>query len=231
MWCVPREDGTRSSWTAPLVLIAAIVAVAGLGALVLWVLPSALTRHPSWGMSSADRLKATNDARGPLVAFVVFVGAVGTLLFTGLTYRLGREGQVTERYSRAVSQVGDPSMSVRVGAMYSLERIGRSSKVDRTSIIFLLGAFIREHSLRHRDPGKGPDEDVLAAIRVASRLLPATNVRLNLTGADLRHVDLSRFDAGKLILTDARLDHSTPPRHEASAGSAPPLPESEDPPS
>jgi hypothetical protein len=64
-----------------------IVAVV-LGVLVLWVVPAVLTRDLSRDMTAAERLKAANDVRAPLVAFLVAVGAAGTLLFTARTYTL-----------------------------------------------------------------------------------------------------------------------------------------------
>jgi hypothetical protein len=64
-------------------------------------------------MTVAEQLKAVNDVRAPLVAFLVAVGAAGTLWFTGRTYRLNREGHVTDRYTMAVGQLGDGSPAVR----------------------------------------------------------------------------------------------------------------------
>jgi hypothetical protein len=66
--------------------------------------------------------------------------------FTARTYALNREGQVTDRYTKAVGQLGADSSPVRVGGVYALERIGNDSDKDRTTIIYVLGAFIRERS-------------------------------------------------------------------------------------
>jgi hypothetical protein len=63
-----------------LLAVAGVVGIAGV--LVLWVLPSLLTRQPSAGLSTAERLKAVNDARGSLITFLVVVGTAGTLFFT-----------------------------------------------------------------------------------------------------------------------------------------------------
>ena len=114
-----------------------------IGVLALWILPAVLTRHPSHGMTAAQTLTAVNDMRTALVAFVV---AAGTLWFTGHSYALNREGHVTDRYTKPVGQLGDDSSPVRVGGVYALERIGHDSAKDRTTIIYVLGAFIRERS-------------------------------------------------------------------------------------
>jgi hypothetical protein len=75
-------------------------------------------------MTAAERLAAVNDVRTPLVAFLVTIGAAGTLWFTARSFTLNREGHVTDRYTKAVSQLGDESSPVRVGGVYALERIG-----------------------------------------------------------------------------------------------------------
>ena len=73
-----------------------------LAAIVLWILPILLTRQPTEALSAAERLKAANDVRTALVAFLVALGAAGTLWFTARSYRLNREGHVTDRYTKAV---------------------------------------------------------------------------------------------------------------------------------
>lgn len=187
--------------------ILCLLAVAMLAALVFWILPAILTRQPSEGMTAAERLKAANDVRGPLVAFLVTIGAAGTLRYTARTYELSREGHVTDRYTKAVGQLGDGSSPVRIGGVYALERIGKDSSRDRTTIIYVLGAFIRERSKVMRDRQDDPPEDVKAALRVAGRLLAMSDdVSLDLRDADLRNADLSRLPKNRTLLDGAKLE-------------------------
>ena len=197
----------RSGWWALLLLPAAVV----LGVLTLWLLPALLTRHPSHGMTGAERLKAVNDVRAPLVGFVVLLGSAATLWFTARTYRLGREGQVTDRYTKAVGQLGDAKAPVRVGGIYALERIGNDSARDRDTIIWVLGAFIREQSRKTREHPDVEPEDIRAALRVAGRLLAQSAAVLDLRDAYLRNTDLSKMSADRVILDGADLTGATPP--------------------
>jgi hypothetical protein len=201
----------RVSPVARNVICLLIVALV-VGALVLWVVPVVLTRHPSRDMTAAERLKAANDVRAPLVAFLVAVGAAGTVWFTARTYALNREGQVTDRYTKAVGQLGADSSPVRVGGVYALERIGNDSDKDRTTIIYVLGAFIRERSKVRRERQDDPPEDVKAGLRVAGRLLPMSKARLNLRDADLRSTDLSDLPKGQVMLEGANLEGAKLPR-------------------
>src|SRR4051812_21462772 len=118
----------RWSLLLVLILIASV--------LVVWVLPSWLTRHPSTGLSAADRLKAANDTRVPLVALLAAIGTLGTAFLAFRSLALNREGQVTERYTRSVDQIGSDSTEVRVGGIYALERIGRDSSGDRRTVVY-----------------------------------------------------------------------------------------------
>jgi hypothetical protein len=162
-------------------------------------------------MTAAQTLTAVNDVRTALVAFVVAAGAAGTLWFTGHSYALNREGHVTDRYTKAVSQLGDDSSPVRVGGVYALERIGHDSAKDRTTIIYVLGAFIRERS-RVPQRKAHPPEDLLAGIRGAGRLLQRSDVQLDLREADLRNTELSRLPMEQVILDGAKLEGAKLPQ-------------------
>jgi hypothetical protein len=194
-----------------LLTVAGVVVIAGV--LVLWVLPSLLTRQPSAGLSTSERLRAVNDARGSLITFLVVVGTAGTLFFTARTFALNRAGQVTDRYTRAIDQIGAAALETRIGGIYALERIGRDSPDDRPTVIYVLGAFVRSQSRRERASDAEPAEDVYAALRVVSRLAPSADVVVNLRGAGLRnaqlrfmrsvHVHLDGSDVAGALLPDS----------------------------
>lgn len=190
------------TWSLVVFLLLITTAIA---AVVLWILPLLLTRQVFDGMTAAERLKAENDIRPPLVAFLVAIGAAGTLWFTSRTYVLSREGHVTDRYTKAVGQLGESSPAVRIGGVYALERIGNDSPRDRTTIIYVLGAFIRECSKQVRARQDEPPEDVTAGLRVVGRLLVDSDAKLDLRGADLRNADLRGLPTGQVMLDGAKL--------------------------
>lgn len=203
----PARTVPRVVWLAALVLALLVLAL-----LVIWIVPAWLTRHPSNGLTAAERLKATNDARGPLVALLVAFGAGGTLVFTARTFTLNREGHVTDRYSKAVGQLGDDEPSVRIGGVYALERIGVDSAKDATTIIYVLGALVRQRSKVKRIPQDRPNEDVKAALSVAGRLIASTpDVQFDLRGSDLSYTDLSSFCQSRLLLDPGDLAEGTVP--------------------
>jgi hypothetical protein len=93
-----------------------------------------------------NRLKLQNDARATLLQ--ALAGGV-LLLGASLTWRqLGvtREGQITDRYTKGVDQLGSQHLDVRLGGIYALERIARDSPHDRVTIEEVLTAFVRGHA-------------------------------------------------------------------------------------
>ncbi len=93
-----------------------------------------------------NRLKLQNDARTTLLQ-----GLAGGILLLGayLTWRqlqVNREGQITDRYTKAVDQLGHAELDVRLGGIYALERIARDSPADRATIREVLTAFVRGHA-------------------------------------------------------------------------------------
>jgi uncharacterized protein YjbI with pentapeptide repeats len=74
------------------------------------------------------------------------------LYFTWRTLQVNREGQITERYTRAIDQLGKTDdhghrvFEVRIGGIYALERIARESEEDHRPIMEVLTAYVRQHA-------------------------------------------------------------------------------------
>jgi Pentapeptide repeats (8 copies) len=135
------------------------------------------------------------------------------------TLELTEQGQVTDRYTKAIEQLGSDKLDVRIGGIYALERIARDSERDHPTVIEVLTAFIREHS---REPWPEPNPqgetaerptrgDVQAAIDVVCRRDIARDIRqVDLRGADLEEAtvnraSLSEADLAEVILARAHL--------------------------
>ena len=119
--------------------------------------------------------------------------------------RLTAEGQITDRYTKAVEQLGQPGpekIAIRLGAIYALERIMRDSALDQPAVVEVLAAFIRVHAPAPKQPVPldmlRPPVDIQAALAVLTRRDPTRDrpggridlTRTNLVGADLNGVSL-----------------------------------------
>ncbi len=103
-----------------------------------------------------------------------------TVELTRQTVKLTEQGQVTDRYTKAIEQLGSDKLDVRIGGIYALERVAADSMRDYPTIMEVLCAFIRVHSHELRteaagevDPrGPKPRSDIQAALTVIGRRNP-----------------------------------------------------------
>jgi uncharacterized protein YjbI with pentapeptide repeats len=88
---------------------------------------------------------------------------------------VAEQGHVTDRFTRAVSQLGDQAMDVRLGGIYGLERLTRDSPRDQPAVVEVLAAYIRNRvptigtPACDAPPPKVYPSDLSAAIAVLSR--------------------------------------------------------------
>jgi hypothetical protein len=109
-----------------LIVAAAVVLVL----VIVWALlvPGAdWLAHHDVGSAKGSLAAARDAARGRLLTLGAGLLAAGALLFTARTFTLSREGQVTDRYTKAIDQLGSGKLDVRIGGIYALERIARDS--------------------------------------------------------------------------------------------------------
>jgi uncharacterized protein YjbI with pentapeptide repeats len=204
------------------------IAVVVLAVAVVWLLfvPAAdwLAHHDVGSVTGSLHETALDNARGRLLTLGAGLFAAGALIFTARNFTLSREGQVTDRYAKAIEQLGSDKLDVRIGGIYALERIARDSARDHPTVMEVLTAFIREHSHeqvmpsdpggRERPPLTRPD--VQAAVTVVGRrisrndreridLIYARLTGARLTGANLTDANLFGVRLAGANLTSANL--------------------------
>jgi hypothetical protein len=86
-------------------------------------------------------------ALGPLLTLAagVSVAAVALIRHFAQT-EADRQRRITESFSKAVEQLGSEKLEVRLGGIYSLERISKESPDDYWTVMENLTAFARERS-------------------------------------------------------------------------------------
>lgn len=85
--------------------------------------------------------------------FISMIGGLfggGALLagayFTWRQLQITLDGQITDRISKAVEHIGSEDLSIKLGGLYSLERIAVDSSRDLPKIIEILCAYVRVNS-------------------------------------------------------------------------------------
>lgn len=216
-------------WAAAAGAAAAGVALlAGLLALVVALPERAI--DPA-GLSRADWLRAVQDLRTTLLQGLGGLALLITGYFSGRTLQLNRRGQLTERFTRAVEQLGQAGperLAVRLGGIFALEQIAMDSEELHWAAMEVLVAFALGTPAGDGEPVARPwlDEpprwerdrapiptDLQAALTVVGRR-PEARRRwerrqgrvLQLRYADLRRVSWIGAHLAGARLTGARLD-------------------------
>ncbi|MFF0067158.1 pentapeptide repeat-containing protein [Streptomyces sp. NPDC005279] len=163
------------------------------------------------------------------------VAAVGALVFSSITVRQANDNlrvtehdSVSSRFSTAVGQLDSPSLDVRLGGLFTLERITEDSPRDHATVLQLWCAYVRGHA---REGGQQAAEDAETAMRLlgdhwkmADGRFPAcelSGTHLNgmvlrekdyreadFTGLDLQRVDLTAATLRVADFTNADLQHA-----------------------
>jgi len=191
------------------------LAVVVLALVIAWVLfvPGAdwLAHHDVGSAKGPLHQTAVDAARGRLLTLGAGLFAAGALLFTARNFTLAREGQVTDRYTKAIEQLGSEKLDVRIGGIYALERVARDSARDHPTVMEVLTAFVREHSHERWPPSdpagqeraRSARPDIQAAVTVVGR--GAYLFRADLTGADLHVAKLDVANLHRAVLIDTDL--------------------------
>jgi Pentapeptide repeats (8 copies) len=87
-----------------------------------------------------------NNARSTLLQAIAGLLLVAGAVATWRQVQVNREGQLTERFTRAIDQLGSENTDIRIGGIYTLSRIADNSPPDRNTVQFVLGAFVRTHA-------------------------------------------------------------------------------------
>jgi hypothetical protein len=231
------RDGPHRLATPATYVLTGLVGVVVLAAAV-WLIPEDAAR--SWALANKkDRIELRDKTRGTLVGLIGGLGLVATFAVTlyqvnqarrasDATLRLTNEGQLQDRFSRAIDHIGALDskgrkiLEVRLGGIYALGRFGRASDAAREDASAILSAYVRDNSpLRGAKaavkvpafPSCRPQShlgtDVAAALKELQNLYPAfeggRDPELDLSNTDLSDADLRNFDLRNADLTGSRL--------------------------
>ena len=155
----------------------AVAALVGLALFAVIWLPE--LQVPTGPLSEAQekRLTLVNEFRrtwaGVAGAVVVFAG-----LYLGWRrVRALEGGQITERFTRAIDQLGtthgtgrEPKIEVRLGGIFALEQIAKDDPAKyHWQVMEVLTAYVRENTPTDGEPREKPREDVQTALTVVGR--------------------------------------------------------------
>lgn len=211
------------------------LAILGISACSLWLVFSAwqyttdisgqytVTQRIELAKTLAQWVLGTSILGTLYVAWRRAKAAEQTAMAAQRTIEVAQEGQITERYTRAIEQLGNDNIAIRLGGIYALERIARDSDKDHWQVMEVLTAYVRENSPSDWHLGRvrplqlipGDIGAILVVLgrRNTERETPSHRLNLRMTDlrgaelekADLRRADLRFADLHNVYLKDADL--------------------------
>lgn len=166
-------------------------------------------------------IKARSSVAQIVGGVVLIIGAFSTVR----SFMLARDQQVTDRFTKAVAQLGEESRAVRIGGVYALERIAEDSSRDRPAVVQVLAAYIRDQrpwecdypghkrckeraAAMHAQLGTPrADLDVQAAVTalLAQSAKIATPHLVDLSNCDLRGLNFTNGNLRNVVLNKSYL--------------------------
>ena len=217
----------KKLWNAhPLVVVASVTVIAlALAVALIWPITDLISAHDVGLITGSKRAAALQTAQEAVRTQLLTLGAglfaAGALIFTAGNFTLSRrtfdlteQGQVTDRYTKAIEQLGSDKLDVRIGGIYALERVARDSARDHPTVMEVLTAFIREHSQEQWPPPETRPARTAGDTRPTFRppspwsgagIHSATSRQIDLVGADLPGADLTGADLTGADLNRANL--------------------------
>lgn len=148
-----------SAYTSDLadgLIIPITAAIAVLLLLIIWYLPKFYVSPLPFETGKdfdreKERLKLEDDTRKTFAQIVGGIVILGSLILTYSTFRLQQEGHFAERFNKAITQLSDDKLPIRLAGMFSLERIARDSHKDNWMVMEILSTYIRDKAKKETD--------------------------------------------------------------------------------
>ena len=210
-------------------------------AIVVWPVPEWLVQHMywEWRKHPENYAKLVDDYRKTLVqiiggAFLLYTlyltqrrtkATEETLRVSQETLKVTRETQITDRFTKAVAQLGaadsqgKKQLEIRFGGIYALERIAKDSAYDHWPIMEILTAYVRENApwqqretydteSKERDI-RQPEKDIQAIMTVIGRRTKEQDKgKLDLIGVSLQRAYLQKAHLEEAFLQRAHLEEA-----------------------
>ena len=204
-----------------LILILGIACVFG----ILWFIPKWQVDtyiHSEDFLKQKEPIELENDTRRTWAQILGGAFFLITAYFTWRNLQIAKEGQITERFTKAIDQLGDKEhLEVRLGGIYALERIARDSKKDHWTIMEVLSSYVRikapwrgkAEQTKEKGMSKGKKSKESPE---SSQMLPDIQTILTILGrrtlshekGEVRNIDLMKTDLRMASLFEANFENA-----------------------
>jgi hypothetical protein len=200
---------------------------------ILWKVPE----HQSLAFEQREKFDVANESRKTIAQIVggllLLAGLYATakqvnslqeqLKLSAQTFkiaqeqvRIAQEGQLTDRFGKAVEQLGNSASAVRLGGIYALARLGSDSMRDHSAVVEVLTAYVRQHapwhvtiaapaSLHRYETTPPLSHEYVVEIQAIILLLSSDKEQ---KAIDLSHANLSKINFEKLFFREVNFNNS-----------------------
>ena len=227
----------RPQWVKGFGRLSAIALFVGLAATFLFYVLSTLSQVAGLLDDAKENSEALRNLSFLLAAVIGFPFLVWRSWVAERQAATAEDNSITNSFSHAIEQLGatreveaegdtvrkehEPNIEVRLGALYTLERLMKASAKDHPAITDIIAAYVRENAPvspnledneedASRVPSDRPRVDIQTALTIIGRNhKPETRVDLqkaNLGGANLVRADLEGANLGGANLVRADLE-------------------------
>ena len=224
-------------WFMPL----GFAAVALIALVILWKVPQRQVRDVE-GLEAKERFDRVNEARKTLATILGGAAFLVGGFFTWQNIKVAqdaastsqralevsREGQITDRFSKAIEQLGSEKLQIRLGGIYALEGIANESAELHWPIVEVLCTYVRVNA--PVKPQKSPQKNQAATTRARldADIHPAADIQailtvlgrrdqrnekegqdIDLSNTDIRGADLRGANFSRAFLWDANFSRAT----------------------
>jgi len=133
-----------------IILIATVVFIFALWKLPLWQVDKYKELKPEQTATLINEYRKTlAQIIGGIVLLFGLYFNFRAINYTANNLIVAQERQITERFTRAINQLGDEKLAIRLGGIYALERIAKDSEKDHWPIMEILASCVRENASIH----------------------------------------------------------------------------------
>jgi hypothetical protein len=125
-----------------LVVVGFALALLMLGLLLVFVPPLLV---PDGTIDASDRARLVSEAalRSTTLQVIAGLVVVAGIVYTAAQFGISRETHFTDRYTKAIDQLGHDQPVVRLGAIFALKRLALNSSTDRPAVMNVLSGYLR----------------------------------------------------------------------------------------
>jgi hypothetical protein len=193
-----------------------LVWLGGVAGVLLLVL--LLWKVPQWSVPDtvtddqvrAELLNANRENVLKVIQTLAGLGFIATAYLAYRNFQLTEDRNVSDRFTKAVEMLADERLEVRLGGVYSLERIAKDSREDHPVVMEVLTAFIREKTTTEDYKQlQTTTADIQSALDVIGRRIVSNDLRqINLGGTNLQGAFLDDANLQGAFLDDANLQEA-----------------------